>query len=89
MDVPALADATCIGVAWPNLWIPALRALRQTLACKFVVSAGSNVKKEMGPISMSFEIPMYNVSQLQASYPLDPSHRAAAAPSAPAAASTI
>ena len=39
----------------------------QTLACKFVVSAGSNVKKEMGPVSMAFEIPMYNVSQLQAS----------------------
>jgi len=37
----------------------------QTIACKFVVSAGSNVKKEMGPISMAFEIPMYNVSQLQ------------------------
>ena len=39
--------------------------LRQTLACKFVVGPGSNVKKEMGPVSMSFEIPMYNVSQLQ------------------------
>ncbi|KAL1528669.1 hypothetical protein AB1Y20_010005 [Prymnesium parvum] len=37
----------------------------QTLACKFVVGAGSNVRKEMGPVSMSFEIPMYNVSQLQ------------------------
>jgi len=37
----------------------------QTLACKFVVGPGSNVKKEMGPVSMSFEIPMYNVSQLQ------------------------
>jgi len=37
----------------------------QMLACKFVVGAGSNVKKEMGPVSMAFEIPMYNVSQLQ------------------------
>mmetsp|Transcript_24981 Transcript_24981/g.42707 ORF Transcript_24981/g.42707 Transcript_24981/m.42707 type:complete len:232 (-) Transcript_24981:72-767(-) len=40
-------------------------ATQQTLSCKFVVSASCNVKKEMGPISMSFEIPMYNVSQLQ------------------------
>jgi AP-4 complex subunit mu-1 len=38
---------------------------QQNIGCKFVVSAGSNPKKEMGPISMSFEIPMYNVSQLQ------------------------
>jgi len=36
-----------------------------TISCKFVVSAGTNPRKEMGPISMNFEIPMYNVSQLQ------------------------
>mmetsp|Transcript_51841 Transcript_51841/g.119186 ORF Transcript_51841/g.119186 Transcript_51841/m.119186 type:complete len:437 (-) Transcript_51841:176-1486(-) len=35
------------------------------ISCKFVVAAGSNARKEMGPISMHFEIPMYNVSQLQ------------------------
>jgi len=38
----------------------------QHLSCKFVTSGPKdNVRKEMGPISMSFEIPMYNVSQLQ------------------------
>jgi len=36
-----------------------------TISCKFVVGAGSNPRKEMGPISMNFEIPMFNVSQLQ------------------------
>nr|ALD47956.1 adaptor protein complex 4 subunit mu [Isochrysis galbana] len=36
-----------------------------TVSCKFVVGAGSNPRKEMGPISMNFEIPMYNVSRLQ------------------------
>jgi AP-4 complex subunit mu-1 len=36
-----------------------------TLACKFITGAGSNPRKEMGPISMQFEIPMYNVSRLQ------------------------
>lgn len=35
------------------------------ISCKFVVSPSTNVRKEMGPISMNFEIPMYNVSQLQ------------------------
>ena len=37
----------------------------QLLSCKFVVGIGATVRKEMGPISLSFEIPMYNVSQLQ------------------------
>merc|ERR1712146_502273 len=38
----------------------------QHISCKFVTSgANEQVRKEMGPISMSFEIPMYNVSQLQ------------------------
>ena len=38
----------------------------QHISCKFVTSGpNDNVRKEMGPISMSFEIPMYNVSQLQ------------------------
>jgi len=36
-----------------------------SISCKFVTGAGSNPRKEMGPISMNFEIPMYNVSQLQ------------------------
>jgi AP-4 complex subunit mu-1 len=35
------------------------------VSCKFVTSPSTNVRKEMGPISMSFEIPMFNVSQLQ------------------------
>mmetsp|Transcript_1485 Transcript_1485/g.4807 ORF Transcript_1485/g.4807 Transcript_1485/m.4807 type:complete len:282 (+) Transcript_1485:601-1446(+) len=40
-------------------------ATSHTISCKFVVGAGSNPRKEMGPISMNFEIPMYNVSRLQ------------------------
>jgi len=37
----------------------------QTVACAFVVKTSTNVAKEMGPISLAFEIPMYNISQLQ------------------------
>jgi len=38
----------------------------QLLSCSFVTkNASENVRKDMGAISMSFEIPMYNVSQLQ------------------------
>ena len=37
----------------------------QQILCKFVAGSATNVKKEMGPISLSFEIPMYNISQLQ------------------------
>ena len=38
----------------------------QMISCKFVTQGpNDNVRKDMGPISMSFEIPMYNVSQLQ------------------------
>ena len=37
----------------------------QTVACTFVVKSEVNVHKEMGPISLAFEIPMYNISQLQ------------------------
>lgn len=40
-------------------------ATAHSISCKFVVGAGANVKHEMGPISLAFEIPMYNVSQLQ------------------------
>lgn len=32
------------------------------------ISNSSNVKKEVGPVSLSFEIPMYNVSNLQVRY---------------------
>jgi len=35
------------------------------ISCKFVLGMGCNARKEMGPISLNFEIPMYNVSQLQ------------------------
>jgi len=35
------------------------------ISCYFVVKSETNVKKEMGPVSMAFEIPMYNISQLQ------------------------
>ena len=37
----------------------------QAISCKFVVKSEMNVHKEMGPISLAFEIPMYNISQLQ------------------------
>ena len=37
----------------------------QAISCKFVVKTAENVAKEMGPISLAFEIPMYNISQLQ------------------------
>lgn len=32
------------------------------------ISSSGNVKKELGPVSLSFEIPMYNVSNLQVRY---------------------
>jgi AP-4 complex subunit mu-1 len=37
----------------------------QAISCKFNVKSEANVHKEMGPISLAFEIPMYNISQLQ------------------------
>jgi AP-4 complex subunit mu-1 len=37
----------------------------QAVSCKFVVKSETNVAKEMGPVSLAFEIPMYNISQLQ------------------------
>ena len=42
----------------------------QTLRCKITLGqpAGATLRKELGPISMSFEIPMYNVSNLQVKY---------------------
>jgi AP-4 complex subunit mu-1 len=41
----------------------------QTLRTRITLGspAGSSLRKELGPISMSFEIPMYNVSALQVS----------------------
>ena len=41
-----------------------------TLRTKISLSSAStgSVRKELGPISMSFEIPMYNVSNLQVRY---------------------
>merc|ERR1712194_765729 len=42
------------------------QAKGQTWECSFVTrNASENVRKDLGAISMSFEIPMYNVSQLQ------------------------
>ena len=32
----------------------------QAVSCKFVVKSSVNVHKEMGPVSLAFEIPMYN-----------------------------
>ena len=42
----------------------------QTLVCKIglVQSSSSNIRKEIGPISLEFEIPMYNASRLQVRY---------------------
>ena len=37
----------------------------QSVSCKFVTKSDTNVHKEMGPVSLAFEIPMYNISQLQ------------------------
>jgi len=43
-----------------------------TMKCKVTlsspISSTSNVKKEVGPVSLNFEIPMYNVSNLQVRY---------------------
>ena len=41
-----------------------------TLRTKITLSAasGASVRKELGPVSMTFEIPMYNVSNLQVRY---------------------
>lgn len=33
--------------------------------CKFISYVTGNISKESGPVSMTFTIPMYNVSQLQ------------------------
>jgi AP-4 complex subunit mu-1 len=42
----------------------------QTLRVRIALStpAGASTRKEFGPISLSFEIPMYNVSKLQVRY---------------------
>jgi len=42
----------------------------QTLRCKITLNAShtTSVRKEIGPISMNFEIPMYNPSNLQVRY---------------------
>lgn len=44
----------------------------QTLRVRITLGspAGTSIRKEMGPITMSFEIPMYNVSNLQVSVDL-------------------
>ena len=41
-----------------------------TLRTRITLStpAGSTIRKEVGPVSLSFEIPMYNVSNLQVRY---------------------
>jgi len=43
-----------------------------TIKCRVTLSTpvanNSNVKKEVGPVSLNFEIPMYNVSNLQVRY---------------------
>lgn len=41
-----------------------------TLRTKITLSAAStaNIRKEIGPVSLSFEIPMYNVSNLAVKY---------------------
>lgn len=41
-----------------------------TLRTRITLSAAStgNIRKELGPISMAFEVPMYNVSNLQVRY---------------------
>mmetsp|Transcript_89439 Transcript_89439/g.276681 ORF Transcript_89439/g.276681 Transcript_89439/m.276681 type:complete len:446 (-) Transcript_89439:140-1477(-) len=43
-------------------------SLKARVTLSSPVSTHSNVKKEVGPVSMSFEIPMYNVSNLQVRY---------------------
>jgi AP-4 complex subunit mu-1 len=45
-------------------------ATEHVLRTKITLSSASttNIRKEIGPVSMSFEIPMYNVSNLQVRY---------------------
>lgn len=46
-----------------------------TLRAKITLSApSSHVRREIGPISMNFEIPMYNISNLQVRYLRIPEH---------------
>jgi AP-4 complex subunit mu-1 len=42
----------------------------QTLRCKITLSASAqaSIRKEIGPLSLNFEIPMYNPSGLQVRY---------------------
>jgi AP-4 complex subunit mu-1 len=42
----------------------------QTLRCKITLSnaASAGIRKEIGPLSLNFEIPMYNPSGLQVRY---------------------
>jgi len=42
----------------------------QTLRCKITLSsaAAASIRKEIGPLSLNFEIPMYNPSGLQVRY---------------------
>lgn len=50
-------------------------ATELTLRAKITLSApSSHVRREIGPISMNFEIPMYNVSNLQVRYLRIPEH---------------
>lgn len=49
-------------VEWTVKKWPGGQAL--SLCTKLALPAGAELKKEMGPISMAFEIPCYNVSQL-------------------------
>lgn len=43
-------------------------AIKCRVSLSTPISATSNVKKELGPVSLTFEIPMHNVSNLQVRY---------------------
>jgi AP-4 complex subunit mu-1 len=43
-------------------------AIKCRVTLQSPISSNSNIKKEVGPVSLNFEIPMYNVSNLQVRY---------------------
>jgi len=61
-------DAKAREVVWTIKKFPG--GTEQTLRTRITLSApsGPHIRKEVGPVSLSFEIPMYNVSALQVRY---------------------
>ena len=51
-----------------GMHVPSRCCLLQITLATGGPATGGNPRKEVGPVSMSFEIPMYNVSNLQVRY---------------------